>query len=370
MSGAPTLPPTDTPRGMFGRTERIVALLTSQVLAQQQDIKELKEVLLERGGVHVGRFSRGANFVTEPGGMRGDMPTSGEFFSAATGDTAPQGCKSGECAASTLPEEWRHSIQNYVADILELYLHQVDEQLANILVSRLRAVTREHVARTFEREARKVTKERLQNVAPHCRTKRRSSSRTTKSSGRQNDSNNRAHFASSLDDTAASAPSGPPRDKRTTWGNCTACASSSGYSAKTAKPLNGQQCASCPGLALLEPYASTVSYDRSFMDSGPSLLPCFDQLFPESSGRSHNVTRADHKRLASHSHIDRRSSPSGIGGRDFSSCCHILSGEHHDSGSLGNSVNATNASDDVEVLVDVFKGRKPPKEVKRLIPWE
>ncbi|ORC88588.1 uncharacterized protein TM35_000162260 [Trypanosoma theileri] len=322
----------------------------------------------------------------------------------------------------------RRTVEEYTLGLLERYIQHVDERLAFSLVERLRRVTREHVMRTVEKEVGRVLQERqwLQqqqeqeqeeeqythncNVCVHHHhhhndfhfSPERGNGEKVKSVLRE------SNFSACMNSTNTTATTSTPSsvvgdsvivssqqelkrlvascDVRSSNIECAQCLTSTTMNCTSEEPNNLVFESS---KTTTEPYVSTILVDPSSSDSFTSFhrkhdqhliehlqrkvalleerlyaATVFDQGINNSppsvektcyyAGDGRNSNNTDNNKNSNDNYNSSISS-----GTKVHRCCSSMS--------LTNSGSNSSVCDDIEVLMDMFEGRKPPKEVLRLL---
>ncbi|KAH9599733.1 hypothetical protein LSM04_002968 [Trypanosoma melophagium] len=306
---------------------------------------------------------------------------------------------------------WCRTVEEYTLGLLETYMRRVDERLACSLVERLRRVTREHVMRTVEKEVRRVLHERQllqqeqeeQLYIHNCNTciqphefrisPEKEGGEKLKSVSRESSIPTCMNY---ITDTAVSESITVSSEKLLEE-KVTSCDGQSTCIEKiqcvTSCAMNstseGQNNLFLGSTSVTEPYVSTISADPSSSDSFTSfhrkhdqhLIEFLQQKVSQLEERLCTATVFDQGTINSPPSVEKTSYYAGDGRKtnnserknnknsNNSSSINSINGFHYccSSGPLSNSSSSNSVCDDIEVLVDVFEGRKPPKEVLRIL---
>ncbi|ESL08587.1 hypothetical protein TRSC58_03707 [Trypanosoma rangeli SC58] len=355
----------ETTHEMMSRYEHVIEVLTAQALAQQDEINQLKAALTESvslPGADVAGEGPGKQLSSEGHAVRRR-----ECAKAVVESNSPNTLRKYN-DRHRLPKGWRRRVEDHTVQLLEAYMRYMDECLAQGLVERLRRVTRKHVIRSLDKEIFRVMQER-QRLPQDRRILLRQAldadnhqhHRMCSSSVRLEEKESRV----SVDHTIP-APRAWPKERDI-----------SHVSSVMAKE-DARRCGSFRNSPLRQrevdlghttemgPCISSLSTDPSVSGSGASCLRQLDHTLLEQLRRKVLVLE---KRLDAASSSDFCRNESSLSPPPPVETTHDCMGNSGGGFSLWSPTNSSsviNASDDVEVLLNVFEGRQPANAVQKL----
>nr|CCC95318.1 unnamed protein product [Trypanosoma congolense IL3000] len=367
----PTL--SNSPEGHFStvvdRIERILSQLTNDIAAQRQEIRKLRTSFVDERETCVGINNPRAKSRNCTMEWRNVQPASvpADLRRGVSND-ALHGHNSRKDKLPKFPESWKHCIKQYVVEMVEEHLQSMDKRIKRILAKRLRSVFLEQVGRALERETRAPSSGREKRCTQPREDKRRPAKSVTEPSRRRGKGSDTAsHISAGSGTRAPSSFRSVSRGRRPSCGEGWNPTHTSSSSLKATKPRNALRTSRDTIAGLPEPSVSNVSCDFSLADSGSSSVLQVNHLFPDQGAVSHQLKGVDLSQSSSHSRCCLSSSPSPVKKRGSCSSRNYCGADWHHSTALSHNFSATNASDDVDVLVDVFKGRKPANRVMQLL---
>ncbi|RNF25856.1 uncharacterized protein Tco025E_01899 [Trypanosoma conorhini] len=359
----------ETAPEMMSRYEHVIELLAAQALAQQDEINQLKAALSEA-------VSLPAEGVAEKG-FGGQASTQGhpaarrECEKAAAEDN-PSNIL-GKCnGRQHLPKHWRRRVEVHTVQLLETYMRHMDECLAQGLVERLRRVTRGHVIRSLDKEVLRVMQERQRPPQDRRVFVRKAPDQDSHEHHRLWSPSLRveAKKGRMTANQVVPAPRAWPRGEAASHATPLVATEEAGRPGSSMNSSLGL-CAVDPGnTTATEPNTSLISAESSVIGSSASYLRQLDHVLFEQL--QHKVLALEQRLAAASSSApsgNQTSLPSPLSPPSVATTldCEGRSSRGSSSWSPTNSSSATNASDDINLLLDVFKGRQPVNAVHKLL---
>ncbi|KAF8281196.1 hypothetical protein TcBrA4_0089600 [Trypanosoma cruzi] len=351
---------------MMNRYEHMIALLTAQALSQQEEINQLKTALNEVASLPDANVDE--KRPSERLSTHRNVSKRRECKKAAVESTSLNDLKRSK-ERQKLPKRWRHRVEDHTILLLEKYMRYMDECLARGLVERLRRVTREHVIRSLDKEVFRVLQEPLRLPQDGQMPLRQASDhehhnhqrRMCSSPARCEEKESGAKM-----DHAISPPRSPSHEKGTSHEVPVTAREDARRPSFFENPPVRLCEVGCGSKAETEPYLSTISTEPSVSGSSSWFRLHLDQSLL--GQMQHKVMLLEDRLAAAAFSASSRSESSSLSppsvektfGRDDrsgwgSSLC-----------SPTNSSGATNVSDEVKVLLDIFEGRQPVNVVEKL----
>ncbi|RNF10628.1 hypothetical protein TraAM80_01444 [Trypanosoma rangeli] len=350
----------------MSRYEHVIEVLTAQALAQQDEINQLRAILTGSVGLpaaDVAGEGRGEQLSSEGHALRRH-----ECAKAVVESNSPNTLR--KCNnRHSLPKGWRRRVEDYTVQLLEAYMRYMDECLAQGLVERLRRVTRKHVIRSLDKEISRVMQERQRLLQDRRILLRQALDadnhqhhRMCSSSVRLKEKESRV----SVDHIIPASRAWPKERDASHVISVMAKEDARRCGSFRNSPLRQRE-VDLGRTTEMRPCISSLATDSSVSGSGASYLRQLDHTLLEQLRRKVLVLE---KRLAAASSSDfcgNEPSSSPPPPVETTHDCMGNSGEGFSSCPPTNSSSVINASDDIELLLNVFEGLQPANAVQKLV---